>query len=59
MRSGPSIMRVEARSERPLVPAETTRVPVVAAGNLSAVVDGLVNQAVLFLAKRQTLNIER
>jgi hypothetical protein len=42
MRSGPSIMRVEARSERQLFPAEMTRVPVVAAGNLSAVVDGLL-----------------
>jgi hypothetical protein len=36
------MMNVEARSKHQLFPAEISPVPVVAAGNLNAVVDSLV-----------------
>jgi hypothetical protein len=35
------MMNIEARPEHQLFPVEINRVPVVAAGNLNAVVDGL------------------
>ena len=43
MRFGVPMMNIGVRSERQLFPAEISRVPVVAAGNLNVVVDERLN----------------